>query len=90
MFPHVPRRQRNRRKIHQRYNAIRGLRNRVFHFEPLWNRPTLRQEHDDMLESLAWISPTMAATVRLVDRFDDVYVRGSDRIEQQLRMHLGL
>lgn len=90
VFPHVSRSSRNRRKLHRRCNGIRALRNRVFHFEPIWNYPTLKQEYADILEALDWISPTLHATVLLTDRFADTYSTGQARIEALVRGHLGL
>jgi hypothetical protein len=90
VFPHVRQSQRNRRKLHQRFNAVRGLRNRVFHFEPLWNRSDLRQDHLEMLDALGWISPAMEATVRLIDRFNAVRTHGRAHAEQLVRAHLGI
>ena len=88
VFPGVSRSYRNRRRIHQRYNDIRGLRNRVFHYEPIWHRPRLLAEYREIIEAIGWISPTMRDTVALVDRFDDVYARGRQQIEVLLRRQL--
>lgn len=90
VFPNVSHSFRNRKKLHRRCNAIRGLRNRVFHFEPIWDDPTLQQEHADILGALAWISPTMQATVLLTDRFDDMYINGQARIAALVCGHLGI
>lgn len=88
-FPHVPRRLRQRVTIHDRYNEIRLLRNRVFHFEPLWNRTDLADRHREVAEAIGWISPRLHDTIALIDRFPDVLVYGRGRIEAVLIAHLG-
>lgn len=89
-FPHVPRNQRQRPFIYKRYNELRGLRHRVFHHETIWNRTTLAQDYSNLNEALEWISPEMAATCRLVDRFPDVSANGRGAIESMLKGHLHL
>jgi len=83
-FPHLPRTDRTRQHVSQRFNKIRDLRNRVFHHEPIWYWQDLQQQHQDMLEALGWISPQMKDLVMTVDRFDDVYNNGLDNITKQL------
>ena len=89
VFPHVPRRFRNRDEIYQRYDRIRGIRNRVFHFEPIWSRADLRHDHREMLEAIGWISPTLRDSIGLFDRFDDVHERGWAQIEAAVRRYIG-
>jgi hypothetical protein len=89
VFPHVPSHMRQRRAIHQRYDRLRALRNRVFHHEPIWNRPTLAEDHATIYEALSWISEDVAIATRLVDRFPDVFSNERGRIEATLRQHFG-
>jgi hypothetical protein len=84
-FPSIPRKQRTRSTIHRRYFAINQLRNRVFHFEPIWHRKTLPQDHRDILDALGWISTRQLATVQLFDRFGSVVEQHS---KQELRARL--
>ena len=76
VFPYSPRRQRARREISKRVDRIRRLRNRVFHHEPIWHWQDLEQQHQQILETIGWISPAMLAMTRLLDRFPSVYTRG--------------
>ena len=87
-FPNIPRSQRQRPVIYKRYNELRVLRNRVFHYETIWNRATLLRDYARIYEAMEWISPDMAATCRLIDRFPDVFTNGHDAIESRLRDHL--
>lgn len=79
---------RTRKDISRRMNSIRAMRNRVFHYEPIWNRPTLYQRHDEILETIGWINPDMLETVKLFDRFPEVYQAGVGHYEAKLLEHL--
>lgn len=75
-FPHVPRRMRNRKALDSRFNSIRYLRNRVFHYESIWHWKDLTQQHADLLDAIGWISPAVQRTVAIMDRFPTVYGKG--------------
>lgn len=87
-FPHILKRQRQRSTIHKRFNELRGLRNRVFHHETIWNRATLQRDYVRIYEAMEWISPDMAAICRLVDRFPVVVADGHSDIERSLKQYL--
>ncbi len=76
-FPGAPNRWRNRKALGRRFNSIRKLRNRVFHHEPIWNRSNLREEYDDILEAIGWISLELRDALERYCRFPDVYCAGS-------------
>ena len=84
VFPHAPRRQRARKEISKRVDRIRRLRNRVFHHEPIWHLQDLEQQHQQILETIGWISPAMLAMTRLLDRFPSVYTRGAQHYAREL------
>lgn len=84
VFPHCPRSQRTRQNVYVRLEKIRRLRNRVFHHEPIWHLPDLPKRHEEILETIDWISPAMLAATRLLDRFDSVYTRGSQPYAAEL------
>lgn len=67
------------RGIHQRFNAIRILRNRVMHHEAIFDRPDLRREHAEIHEAIQWISPDLHAGIHAVDRFLEVHQHGWER-----------
>lgn len=91
-FPYLPGTVRGRHDISRRFNAIRRLRNRVFHHEPIWSgrrvNPNqvvpLATQHAEVLEAIGWISPELAATVCLLDRFPAVHAAGTAPFRQQL------
>lgn len=89
-FPRVPRRQRQRGTIHRHYNAIRELRNRVFHHEPLFDDRRLRHRHDDIYQGIHWINPHLTDYIRPFDRFPDVQQHGRVSLETILKHRLGV
>ncbi len=84
VFPHATRSQQVPRHLEKQVTRIRLLRNRVMHFEPIWKRRHLQQNHADILETLSWISPTMHETIAMSDRFPDVLASGRARVEQKV------
>ena len=78
-----------RQAIQTRFNTIRKLRNRVFHFEPIFDRPNLSQEHADIHEAIGWISPTLQRSILAVDNFPDI-VNGRAQVEMNLKTQLGI
>jgi hypothetical protein len=86
-FPHCPRP--HHQAIHARFNEIRRLRNRVFHFEAVWDRPNLQQDHLNIHEAVGWISPAMQQAILAVDIFPTV-LNSKAQVEAELKRHLGL
>jgi hypothetical protein len=86
VFPNLPRTLRTRKKLSHHIERIRRLRNRVFHYEPIWNKSDLDARHRQIHEALAWISPEMRAVMALCDRFDDVF-QSRPAIEAKLTAH---
>lgn len=89
-FPNIPRRLRTRRTIWDRCDVIRDVRNRVFHYEPVWNDPNLGAKHAQTLDALGWISQEMMAPIALCDRFTTVHRYGRELVEQKVKAYLGL
>ncbi len=88
VVPIMPNNSRTRGNLSRRLNRIRRLRNRIFHHEPIWNRPNLVQRHDEILETIGWINPDMLEAVRLFDSFPEVYQAGVGHYEAKLLEHL--
>ena len=83
-FPHLSRKHRNRRRILFRLSRIRHLRNRVFHYEPVWHWKDLKQQHLELSTAIDWISPTVRRTVDVIDRFSEVYESGYEPYYERL------
>lgn len=89
VFPHLPRALRTRQSVWNRCDRIRRLRNKVFHYEPIWAQPDLPGDHRQVLEALGWINSEMRDTINMCDRFDDTFRAGrqpvTDSIMHRLR-----
>lgn len=72
-FPGTPKQHRQRATIHQHYNDIRELRNRVAHHEPIYDDPGLMHKHDQIIEGIRWMNRDLHAFARRIDRFHTVY-----------------
>ena len=73
VFPNIPKRDRKRKVVSTRVNKIRHLRNRVFHYEPIWHWMDLMAQHEALVETVGWLSTDLLILTRAVDRFDDVF-----------------
>lgn len=77
-------------RIYQRFNDIRiYFHNRVMHYDAIYDRPNLLQEHLNIHEAIGWISPELLRGVHAVDRFRDVYDHGRAHIYNKLQEQLG-
>ncbi len=76
VFPHMPRRIRTRKEAGRRLNQLRRLRNRVFHYQPIWHWKDLVDQHTLIIEFIGWIDPTLRDITVPVDRFVDIHGRG--------------
>lgn len=88
VFPYIPRELRTQRRIFQRLRRTRHLRNRVFHYEPIWDWDNLDGYHREILDLIRWINPDMAEMVGLADRFPEVYAQGPE-VWQDTLLRLG-
>jgi len=68
VFPRMNPSLHNRKSISARLEKIRKLRNRVFHFEPIWYF-NLEERHSEIIEILSWIEPAMVEFLKPIDRF---------------------
>lgn len=59
-------------------DKIRRLRNRVFHYEPIWNwsNPDVPAQHAEILDAIGWISVDAQRMIRMLDRFPAIYQQG--------------
>lgn len=73
--------------ISNKIDAVRLLRNRIFHYEPIFNYPNLEQMHRDILDILGWINKDMQSLSLLFDEFGFINAE-KDFIQKQLRGNL--
>jgi len=69
-FPHRPHGQ-ERNAVHKAVNAIRRLRNRVAHHEPILHRK-LDEDHDLVLKLISWCCPNTSTWVTVQSRLPAV------------------
>lgn len=68
-FPYMNAQIRTRKTLSAKLNKIRRLRNRIFHYEPIWYYNDLKQHHEKILEAISWIEPKMRDMVLSIDQF---------------------
>lgn len=79
-FPYMPGRERMRHNLSRHFNQIRKLRNRIFHYEPIWHWQDLAEQHQKILLAIRWIEP-QALILCEPDRFLSVYQQGPKSLE---------
>jgi hypothetical protein len=67
VFPGLPRAMRTRANASRRFESIRLLRNRIFHFRRIWNRPDLAGDFDRIVEAIHWVDPRAGNLLLPVD-----------------------
>lgn len=85
-FPNAPAtHQQFRGKIHNRFDELRRFRNRVFHYEAIFDDPLLQQRHAQMIDAIGWVSLPIQTTTAGLDRFTQVHNSGQRRIRRKLK-----
>lgn len=91
----------SRGDIAERMFMINQLRNRVFHYERIYEWTyrkgneksevvrTARQDHHDIHEAIKWLSPMLHEMIQAVDNFDAAW-NGRDEVAEDLKKRLGL
>ena len=75
-FPAIPRKLRTRHYLSKQLNRIRNLRNRVFHYEPIWHWQDLAEQHTILLLIIEWLSPAAKQYVTVLDEFPRIQQQG--------------
>lgn len=78
VFAYAPKSKQQRRKLALGIDTANRLRNRVFHYEPIWQIGSLADDHRMMLEHIGWLSPTLRDLVEANNRFSEVYHQDID------------
>lgn len=61
-------------QLRRRFDQIRSIRNRVFHYRSIWHWSDLNQKHDLIVDAIKWLNPALLHFVE-IDRFNEVYAR---------------
>ncbi|MBR0806205.1 Abi family protein [Bradyrhizobium japonicum] len=59
--------------VHSRMNAIRRLRNRIAHHEPVFQKLALMQSHDEIIDAISWMCRDTSAWAKHHSRFQQVF-----------------
>lgn len=81
VFPHMPRRERTRHRVADRMQQVRKLRNRVFHYEPIWRWTDLLNRYVALEETIGWFEPALSRILPDVHTFTEVHAKGSPAFE---------
>ena len=81
VFPYMPRRDRTRHRVADRMHQVRKLRNRVFHYEPIWHWKDLPLHHATLEETIGWFEPALSRILPDVHTFSEVHAKGSTAFE---------
>jgi hypothetical protein len=91
-FPHATRRERKRWLLYRRFADTNALRNRVFHYEPIWDevviagtRHDVHDLHRSALEAIGWMSPELRDSLTLLDRFEVIYASGFAQLSDDIQ-----
>ena len=72
-FPYMPKKDRKRKNVSSPCNALRKLRNRVFHHESIcWDLDYITDIHSRLILVLGWMDADMPAWLEGVDNFSNV------------------
>jgi Abi-like protein len=79
-FPHLPKPNRQRATVSATINAVRQLRNRVYHHEPVaWQLPQLWQHYEQVGTLISWLDPQLITWLQPIDRFPAVWQAERER-----------
>lgn len=83
-FPFLPKGQRTRNFLSRELNRIKFLRNRIFHYEPIWHWKDLSQQHDSISHLTNSLSPSAANYLTMLDQFKEVHTNGKSKIKNKV------
>lgn len=76
-FPNMSPKMRTRHYLSRHFNKIRRLRNRIFHYEPIWYWQDLKEQYASIRTAIEWIEPA-ALVLCTPDRFLMTYYRPAE------------
>jgi hypothetical protein len=83
-FPYSPKGHRTRSFLSRELNRIKFLRNRVFHYEPIWHWKDLLDQYNSLTKLAKYISPSASEYLYILDQFPEIYLQGKPRVEARL------
>ena len=86
-FRGAPKYMRRREVQHTRWTEIRRLRNRVFHHERIIHWSDIESKHNELVETIGWISRDLAGMMQKLDRFTTIYNGGIEPWKEKIKKH---
>ncbi len=84
VVPNMPKSKSMREALLCKLNRIRAFRNRVFHYEPIFNKNLAEPMHSDIMETLGWMSGELREFAESFDEFDALMKSGKQKIAKTL------
>lgn len=82
-FPNCPKKIRKRRTMSSKFNALRKLRNRIFHHEAVtWNLNVLQEYEKEILEALNWLNKDLVNWLGDLNHLNGVIEENRIHIEE--------
>lgn len=78
IFPHLEKSRHKPKQIKRDLDAIRILRNRIFHHERIIHWKDLDAKHDLILDVIHWSSPQLHTLAKTLDTYPECSTRGYD------------
>ena len=72
-FPNLQKHDLKRKNISVELNAIRRLRNRIFHYEPIWHWSDLPEHHERIIKVIQWMNSEVSNLLKKIDSFPEVF-----------------
>ncbi len=83
-FPFLPKGQKTRSYLSRELNRVRLLRNRVFHYEPIWHWRDLSNQHKSILNLISGLSTAAEKYLNIFDQFQEIHSNGKSKIKLKL------
>lgn len=84
IFPNIPKNMAIRKKLSERINTIKNLRNKVFHYDTIIKMENLSQIHKEILEMIYWLNKDIYNLTIQFDEFENVYNNEEKIIKEKL------
>lgn len=84
IFPNIPKNMAIRKKLSERINTIKNLRNKVFHYDTIIKMENLSQIHKEILEMIYWLNKDIYNLTIQFDEFKNIYINEEAIIKDKL------
>ncbi len=91
VFPNMPIKRnidKEKKEIAKKIDRIRVFRNRIFHYEPIFNRDDLDEIHKDILDVIGWINHELLILTKMFDNYENIII-GEQEIVKKISKFRG-